>query len=125
MAASQFWQALSDTIERSVNLRVVTMVGDAQISGSLEQMKVLAPEKPSATLVTDINLVGGDITNILSEGLLGPDRADLRSEHAAAVKQAQEIVARNVGILVSIAKEIGSQLGNLPEPSTKGPIRQP
>ena len=36
MAESHFWQALSDTIHRSVNLRIVTLVGDAQVQGTLE-----------------------------------------------------------------------------------------
>jgi hypothetical protein len=34
MAESDFWQALSDTIHRAVNLRVVTLVGDAVVTGS-------------------------------------------------------------------------------------------
>jgi hypothetical protein len=38
-------------------------------------------------------------------------------------KQAQDIVERNVNILVSIAKEIGGQLGPLPAP-TQGPVRK-
>jgi hypothetical protein len=73
--------------------------------------------------VTDINLVGGDVTTIISESLLGADHADLRSAHEATVKQAQDIVARNVSILTSIVKEIGSQLGALPPPSSQGPTR--
>jgi hypothetical protein len=123
MAESHFWQALSDTIHRSVNLRIVTLVGDAQVQGTLEALQVSAPVATSGALVTDINLVAGDVTTIMSEKVLGADHAELRSAHQAAVKQAQDIVERNVNILVSIAKEIGNQLGALPAPSSQGPDR--
>jgi len=123
VAESHFWQALSDTIHRSVNLRIVTVVGDAQVQGTLEALQVNAPAATSGTLVTDINLIAGDVTTIMSDKLLGADHAELRSAHQAAVKQAQDIVARNAEILVSIAKEIGNQLGALPAPSSQGPDR--
>jgi hypothetical protein len=44
MAESQLWQALSDTIHRAVNLRIVTLVGDVQVQGTLEAMQVSAPQ---------------------------------------------------------------------------------
>jgi len=122
MAESDFWQALSDTIHRAVNLRVVTLVGDAVVSGTLDRLEVGAPAASAGALVTDINLAGGDITRIVSDKLLGPDYADLRSAHQDSVKQAQDIVERNINILVSLVKEIGQQLGALPTP-TAGPVR--
>lgn len=120
--ADAFWQALSDTIHRAVNLRVVTLVGDAQVQGTLEALRISAPATTSASLVTDINIVGGDITTLLSEKLIGPEFAELRNGHTASVKQAQDIIERNVNILVTVAKEIGGQLGALPAPSA-GPNR--
>jgi hypothetical protein len=122
MAESDFWQALSDTIHRAVNLRVVTLVGDAVVSGTLERLEVGAPVASAGALVTDINLAGGDITRIVSDKLLGADYADLRTAHQESVKQAQDIVERNISILVSLVKDIGHQLGALPTPSA-GPIR--
>src|SRR5271166_4239342 len=112
MAASDFWQTLSDTIHRAVNLRIVTVVGDATVKGTLERMEVDMPAASAWSLVTDINLAGGDITRIVSDKLLGSEYIDLRNAHEAAVKQAQEIVERNVGILISVAKELGEQLGS-------------
>jgi hypothetical protein len=76
-------------------------------------------------LVTDINIVGGDITTIISEKFIGADHADLRAAHQSAVTQAQDIVARNIAVLVSVAKEIGNQLGMLPAPSSQAPLRTP
>ena len=122
MAESDFWQTLSDTIRSSVNLRIVTLVGDPVVEGTLERITVTMPTSPSRSLVTDINLVAGDITRIMSDKLLGPEYADLRNAHQEAVKQAQEIVARNISILTSVAKEIGERLGALPAPSS-GPSR--
>jgi len=124
MAEADFWQALSDTIHRSVNLRIVTLVGDAGVTGTLERMEISAPTAPAGTLVTDINLVAGDITRIVSERLLAADYADLRTAHEQSVTQAQDIVERNVKILVTIVKELGQQLGALPPP-TPGPVRSP
>jgi F420-0:gamma-glutamyl ligase-like protein len=122
MAASDFWQTLSDTIHRAVNLRVVTVVGGATITGKVENMEVTLPAAAIGSLVTDINLVGGDITRVVSDKLMGADYADLRNAHEVAVKQAQEIVERNVGILIQVAKELGEQLNLLPSPSP-GPVR--
>jgi hypothetical protein len=114
---SHFWQALSDTIQRVVNLKIVTLVGDAQVSGTIESLQISAPAAPSGALVTDINLAAGDVTTIISEKLLGQEDADLRALHQAAVTQARQIVARNVEILVSIVKQIGDQIKVLPDPS--------
>ena len=118
---SHFWQALSDTIQRVVNLRVVTLVGDAQVQGALEGLQISAPAKSAGTLVTDINLAAGDITTIISEKLLGQEDADLRALHQAAVTQAQQIVARNVDMLVTVVKQIGDQIKLLPDPSPRPP----
>jgi hypothetical protein len=117
MPAANFWQALSDTISRAVNLRVVTVIGDAQVQGALENLQITAPNATGTSLVTDIDLVQGDITTVVSQPLLGPDYADLRNMHQAAVAQAQAIVKSNVDIMVSIVKEIGDQLHQLPPPS--------
>ena len=84
-----------------------------------------APAATSGSLVTDINLVAGDITTVMSEKLLGADHTELRAAHQAAVTQAQQIVARNADILVSIAKEIGNQLDRLPAPSSADPENAP
>lgn len=122
--AQHFWQTLSDTIRRAVNLRVVTLVGDAKVTGDLTQLSIAAPDPAgTSSMVTDINLVGGDITQIISEKLMGADAAEVRAAHEAALKQSQEIVTRNVQILVSVAKELGDKLQLLPPPST-GPARQ-
>jgi len=122
MAESDVWQALSKTINRAVNLRIVTLVGDAVVTGTLEKLAVGAPVTSGGALVTDINLVGGDITQITSEKLLGADYSALRAAHQDSVKQAQDIVERNANILISIIKSLGDQLHLLPQPSA-GPIR--
>jgi hypothetical protein len=110
MAETDIWQTLNKTIQNAVNLRVTTIVCDAVVSGKLDQLDVDVPANPTTCLVTDINLVEGDITRIISEKLLGPEFADLRSAHQESVKQAQDIVERNVNILISIVKEIGDEL---------------
>lgn len=117
-----FWQTLSDTVHRAVNLRVITVLGDAQITGTLEQLHVSSPPAQAPSLVTDINVVGGDITTIVSEKLHGPDFADLRAGHAASIVQAQAILERNVNILVTLFKALGDRIDDIPAPSA-GPSR--
>ena len=91
MAETDFWQTLSNTIHRAINLRVTTMIGDVVVKGPLDHLEVDAPTTPSSCLVTDINLVGGDITRVISEKLLGAEYADLRSAHRTQCEQAQDI----------------------------------
>src|ERR1044072_5406714 len=86
---SLVWQTISDTIDRAVNLRIVTLVGEASITGPCEDIKIEPPTSPVGSLVTDINLIGGDIANMVSEKLLGAEYASVRTAHQEAVKQAQ------------------------------------
>jgi hypothetical protein len=126
MANSTLLQALSDSIHRAVNLRIITLVGDAQVTGALDQLVVAAPTTNGGSFVTDINIVGGDITYMVSDKLLGPEHASLQQSHAAAVTQAQQIVERNINILLAVAKQIGEDLGALPEPQKPNlPARTP
>ena len=122
MADTDVWQALSDAIDRAVNLRCITMIGDPVISGTLERLAVSAPVATAGALVTDNNLVKGDVTFITSEKLMGAEYADLRTAHQEAVKQAHDIVDRNIKMLVSIIQELGDRLHLLPPPSD-GPVR--
>ena len=126
MANSTLLQALSDSIHRAVNLRIITLVGDAQVTGSLDRLAVAAPPTNTGSLVTDINIVGGDITYMVSDRLLGPEHASLQQSHAAAVAQAQQIVERNINVLLTVAKQIGEDLGALPAPQNPNlPARGP
>lgn len=122
MAEPDLLQALSDTIQRTVNLRVVTVMGEAILTGTLDRLQVAAPTAPAGSIVTEINLAAGDITHIVSDKLLGAEFADLRNAHQQAVTQAQTIIERNAKLLVEIVKEIGEQLHALPPP-TPGPAR--
>jgi hypothetical protein len=92
----------------------VALVGDAVVKRTLERLEVDAPAASASALVADIDLVGGDITRIVSDKLLGADYVHLRNAHHESVTQARDIVERNVKILVSIVTEIGHQLGALP-----------
>jgi hypothetical protein len=123
--ADTFWEALSNTVHRAVNLRVVTMLGDPVIGGTLEELQVSAPAGTCPSMVTDINLIGGDVTYIISEQLHAAEYADLRQGHAAAVTQANAIVERNVNMLVTLFKALGAEVSNLDAkaPPGSGPVR--
>lgn len=105
-------------VQGAVNLKVVTLVGDAGISGEVESPTVDMP-KTGLSMVTNINLVAGDITSSTSPDLLAANYADVRSLHAEMVAKAQDMVDRNVDILVKIFKTFGQAAA--PQNATAAP----
>jgi hypothetical protein len=110
--------ALGATIRSAINLRVITLVGDAPITGSVESPNVSMPAQ-AVSMVTNINLVEGDVSTLVSQAFLGGQYAELRTLHAAMTEQAQKIIERNVAILQAIVKTVEGDLP-LPERRPKG-----
>jgi hypothetical protein len=91
-------KVMHELVTSAVNLRIVTMVGDATVTGSAEGPRITMPEgAPSA--VTIINLIDGDITSCTSPSMVSGELREIRAVHEAAVRQGQEIVERNVRLL--------------------------
>lgn len=106
-------EALGATIRSAINLRVITLVGDATIGGSIESPSVSMPAQ-AVSMVTNINLVEGDVSTLVSQAFLGSEYAELRTLHAAVTEQAHKIIERNIEILQAILKSVEGDL-TLPE----------
>lgn len=89
-------QTLSEMVTSAVNLRVTTVVGDVVMAGRIEDMTVSAPTGPAKALITNIDLLRGDVTTVVSPDLLGDAYKDLVTRHYAAVDSAQKNVKDNI-----------------------------
>lgn len=106
-------EALSATIRSAINLRVITLVGDAPVTGSIDNPQVAMPAK-SVSMVTNINLIEGDVSTVLSEPFLGSDYAELRQLHGTMVDKGHAIIERNVAVLRELLADLAGK--TLPEP---------
>lgn len=91
-------EALARAARSAVNLRVITLVGDTSPTGSLDSPRVDLPAAQAA-VVTNINLLGGDIVTCVSPAMVNGDLAELRAFHDGMVAKAEGIVERNVRLL--------------------------
>ena len=91
-------KVLLELVTSAVNLRIVTMVGDATITGSPQNPTIALPGQASSA-VTIVNLIDGDITSCTSPTMVSGDLKEIRAVHEAAVKQGQDIVERNVKLM--------------------------
>lgn len=91
-------QALGRAVRSAINLRVITVVGDVTIAGTIESPTVTAPTSGPA-LVTNINLLGGDILTCISPQIANGDLAELKAFHDGVVAKSEEMVERNVRLL--------------------------
>lgn len=91
-----------------VRVRVVTVVGDIELvtrddHNALDvDTAAIADEK---ALITETDLVGGDIVNLISDELVDNDR--LRDFHAAQVAAALGVIPANVKMFVELAGQVG------------------
>jgi hypothetical protein len=87
-------QKLLAAVGAAVELKVVTQVGDAAIA-------------------TSINLVQGDITNVVPEKFWAPDQQIIREFHQAQVEQAKSIVERNLRLIGEFGKQVAEAITEL------------
>jgi hypothetical protein len=91
-------QTLGRAVRSAINLRVITVVGDVTLTGTIESPTVTAPTSGPA-VVTNINLLGGDIITAISPQIANGDLAELKAFHDGVVAKAEEMVERNVRLL--------------------------
>jgi hypothetical protein len=102
-------EALSATVQSAINLRIITLVGDAPITGSIENPRVSMPTQ-AVSMVTNINLVEGDVSTLISQPFLGGEYAELRALHAEMAERAHKVIERNLAILQEIWKTVQADL---------------
>jgi len=95
---------LSDLLE----VKVVTGVGtiDVEITtdGDSTTMKLNTVKPLQESIVTVVKITDGDISTVISEGLVG--NADLRAFHADQVAKSLTVLPDNLRALVAVAKSL-------------------
>lgn len=62
-------------------------------------------------MVTEINLIAGDIRTTISTGFAGDDRKSMRDFHLEQVTQSRTIIHDNIAAVIDLARGLRSQFG--------------
>lgn len=102
-------QQLSDIIKNAANLTVITAVGDAQLGGTIENPTAVLPAG-SKSLVTNMNILTGDITSVYSESLAADPNGAIGKVHDAMIARANDTIERNVALIRQLIEKFGNVL---------------
>lgn len=110
---------LLTAMEKAVDLRVMTVVTDFQITNFDEKDKEvrIVLDGDQKGLVTSINILTGDIKNIVHNDYQGAQNKEVRDLHQKNVELARDIVANNLKVLGELIEKFG---GYLQERSERG-----
>ena len=90
------------------NLRIVTVVGAVELSGEIENPKVVFPGgdgQERDVFVTNIDLVDSDVTSVIPRGYAKEGGGAL-DYHEAQVRQAVDSMKRKGELLMSIVERV-------------------
>jgi hypothetical protein len=111
------WDKLLRGVQSAVELRVITVVGGVKLGGKLAAPEIQFGEdgaKPTSdAIVTSINLVEGDITNIVPDQFWSPDKEVIRKYHEQQVSNGHDIVSRNLRLISEVGEALIRTLSNL------------
>lgn len=107
------WERLLAGVKSAVELRVVTYVGDVEISGEVCNPEIRLPDGQHKAIVTCLNLADGDITSCFPEEYLTEERSWVRSYHDEQVKQGKDVVERNLKLLGEVGKMLAEAISEL------------
>jgi hypothetical protein len=110
------WDKLLRGVQSAVELRVITVVGEVKLGGKLSDPQVDFGDDKSKTasaIVTSINLVEGDITNIVPDQFWAPDKEVIRKYHEQQVSNGADIVSRNLRLISEVGEALIRTLSNL------------
>lgn len=111
--ATKLWEKLLGGVRSAVELRVVTYVGEAKLSGPLDRAMVEFGGEPGDAIATSINLVEGDITSVVPEKFWAPDKQVIRDFHQQQVEQGKDIVERNLKLISELGSGIARAIAEL------------
>ena len=108
--ANSFLEKLRTAAENLVNLKIVTIVGDAELTGDLERPKVRFDTADSGNnrlvIATNINLVEGDMTTVIPTKYDDQLEGAIMKYHAEQVVQANSSVTQKLKLVESLIKDI-------------------
>ncbi|MBV8457581.1 MAG: hypothetical protein JO122_13310 [Acetobacteraceae bacterium] len=102
--ARDFLQKLEHALEDIVTLKVVTVIGQVNVTGagSKANVAILSGTIPEAAS-TEIDLLTGDITNTFSPGFAALANGEIRNFHQSQVEKSQNIVTGNLAEVQKLA----------------------
>ena len=107
---SSLWNSLKKAAENAINLKIVTTIGDVQISGTIANPQVEyrdgTPNTDQTVIVTNINLVEGDISSVIPQKYAGQMDSPIMKYHTEQVAQANAIIDQNVKTITTLLKEV-------------------
>lgn len=103
-----FFDAFAVVVKDLNQLKVTTIVEDELEDADIPMTSTTQMEgKPGKRLVTVIDLVDGDITNIVGSRFVNdPSYSQLREQHLEQVMNGQRIIKRNLEILRAALREL-------------------
>ena len=108
--SNSLWDSVKKAAENVINLQIVTIVGDVQLSGSIRHPQVNFPTGgPSAdnmVLATNINVVESDITSVIPEQYAAKPDNPVMKYHAEQVEQATAAMDQRVKMIKTLLTEI-------------------
>jgi hypothetical protein len=105
---SGFADKIKSIVNGLIEVKVVTVVADATVTiaddDGRTKVTVAHPRAKADALVTTINLIDGDVVNVISPAL--QDDVALRDFHAAQVAMAGQVLPDNVDALLGFATRV-------------------
>ena len=108
--ANAFLEKLVVAAENLINLKIVTIVGNAKLSGTLERPEIEfssdGSERESIVIATNINIVDSDITTVIPEKYENEIGGAIMKYHTEKVSQANESMDQRIEFIKSLVKDI-------------------
>ena len=106
---SDLIKTIKDSLENLVTLEIVTAVGRPAVD---DDGKPQVDYAKDLVMFSRINLIDGDITNILDSSFVNGEHQDLRTFHEDQVNEGQQIIRDNLAALkelYELAKQLDSE----------------
>jgi hypothetical protein len=102
---------ITQAISEVVNLKVITVVSPVSIGGTLEKPTISFDQgQKVGAISTCINLLEGDITTALDPAYATNTADPVRQYHEGQVKEAKEIVDRNLRAVADLIERLWDRL---------------
>ena len=108
--ANAFLEKLVAAAENLINLKIVTIVGTAKLSGTLERPEVEFssddPESERIVIATNINIVDSDITTVIPQKYENEIGSAIMKYHTEKVSRANESMDQRIAFIKSLVNDI-------------------
>ena len=108
--ANAFLEKLVAAAENLINLKIVTIVGEAKLSGTLERPVIAfstnVSEDEPIVIATNINIVDSDITTVIPEKYENEIGGAIMKYHTEKVSQANASMDQRIAFIKSLVEDI-------------------